>query len=305
MEQWHQILTDGGMGDLVCCLVAVDWNIRNHKHVQFQVWTPDYMHEFAKHLLTPGAIIRPFSKAKAKFNHSILGMTTEWCTTHTAIRTHAVDYGFHMLSDRHVYDLNEKNYLQIRPEKIEIRQFKLPKKYVVISATSVEPVRTMPIDTANSVIDYVIQKGYIPVFLGKEKSDCGFKDFAIKAKTISINYGNGRNLVNETNMLESAKIIHEAQAFVGMDGGLAHIAGCTDTNIICGYTASSPTHVAPIRKGTQKYKFYPVEPDEHPNKYYQTFSSFKKGNFQKFEGWEEVVGSMTAKKFINELEKVL
>lgn len=304
-EQWHQILTDGGLGDLVCCLVAVDWNIRHFPEIKFNVWVPDYLFWFAKHVLPRGTLLRPFSKAKEEFDHSILGMTTEWCTNHTCIRTHPVDYGFHMLSDRHVYDLSEKNYLQIKPDLIDISSFDLPKKYVVIAATSVEPVRTMPEKTANELIEYVLDKDYAPVFLGKEESDCGFKDFKIKAKPIEINYSKGFNLVNKTSLLESAKIIHDSHAYIGMDGGLTHIAGCTDAHIVAGYTASHPSHVAPIRNGSQEHRFYPVRPDDHPNAYYQTWSSFKKGNFQRFDGWELVVNSITADKFITHLEDIL
>lgn len=293
------------MGDLVCALVAVDWNIKNHKNIKFHIWVPDYLFWFARHVLPKGSDIKPFSKAKKEFNHSYLGMTTEWCSNHTCIRTHAVDYGFHMLADRHVYDLNEKNYLQISPDKIDISNFNLPKKYIVLCSTGVEPVRTMPIATANEIIDYVIENDYMPVFLGKENSECGFKDFAIKAKPIPLNYFKGLNLVNKTSLLESAKIINDAKAFISMDGGLAHVAGCTDTEIICGYTASHPSHVAPIRKGSQAYKFHAVLPDPHPNAFYQTHSHFKKGNFQRFEGWQEVVNSITSDKFINILENIL
>lgn len=283
----------------------MDWNIKHHKNVKFNVWVPDYLFWFARHVLTKGANIRPFSKAKEEFDHKVLGMTTEWCTNHTCIRTHAVDYGFHMLADRHVYDLNEKNYLQIRAEKIDVTSFDLPEKYVTICATGVEPVRTMPVETANSIIDYVIDKGYTPVFLGKESSDCGFKDFAIKSNPIELNYSKGLNLVNKTTLLESAKIINESKAYIGMDGGLSHVAGCTGAEIVCGYTASHPSHVAPIRKGSQTYKFHPILPDPHTNAFYQTHSSFKKGNFQKFDGWEEVVGSMKSEKFLSALEGIL
>lgn len=305
MEQWHQILTDGGMGDLIGCLVAVDWNIRHHPKVKFNVWVPDYLFLFARHVLTKGSNIRPFSKAKEEFDHKVLGMTTEWCTNHTCIRTHPVDYGFHMLADRHVYDLNEKNYLQINSKVIDVSEFDLPEKYAVIGCTGVEPVRTMPVQTANEIIEYLLSKGITPVFLGKESSVCGFGEFEIKAKPIPINYDKGINLLNKTTLLQSAKIINDSVAFLGMDGGLAHVAGCTDANIICGYTASNPNHVAPIRRGSQSYKFQAVEPDPHPNRYFQTYSSFKKGNFQKFEGWEQVVGSMTSDKFISALEKVI
>lgn len=304
---FHNILTDGGMGDLICGLVAIDYNIRNHPNIHFHVWVPDYLLDFAKHVLSPGSTVRPFSKAKAKFRHDIDGFTTEWCTNHTAIRTHPVDYGFHMLCDRHEYDLNQKNYLKIKPDKIPLgSRLNLPQKYVVLAATGVEPVRTMPVETANTLIDYIKSKGYEIVFLGKESSDCGIGNHAIKANPIPLNYDKGINLLNKTSLLESAKIINNAKAVVGMDGGMIHLAGCTDTHIVCGYTASNPNHVAPIRHGSQTYKFNAVEPDlDIPNRYYQTYSSFKKGNFQRFEGWQKVVSSMTPEKFIKVLETIL
>lgn len=303
---WHQIITDGGMGDLICALVAVDYNIKNFKKVKFHVWVPDYLFWFARHVLAKGAVVRPFSEAKEHFNHSILGTSTEWCTNHTCMRTHAVDYAFHMLSDRHEYDMNKKNYLQIKPDYISIKEFELPKRYAVLCATGVEPIRTMPTETASQLVSWLRREEIAIVFLGKEKSECGFEDFAVKATPMDINYSLGINLVNKTTLLESAKIINESIVYIGMDGGLTHLAGCTDAEIICGYTASSPTHVAPIRKGTQTYKFQAIEPDEDiPNRYFQTYSSFAKGNFQRFNGWEKVKASMTADKFIKALEKVI
>lgn len=306
IEQCHQILTDGGLGDLVACLVAVNYNITYCKDIKFHVWVPDYLFWFAKHLLPKSTSIRPFSKAKEEFNPKLEGRTTEWCTDHTAIRTHPVDYGFHMLADRHVYSLKEKNYLQIKPEFIDISKFNLPEKYVVLAATGVEPVRTMPVDTANSIIGWLLDKNYTPVFLGKEDSNCGIGDHAIRANPIPLNYDKGINLINCTTLLESAKIIHQSKSYVGMDGGLTHVAGCTDAEIICGYTASNPNHVAPIRNGSQSYRFQAVEPDMGIcNRYFQTYSGFKKGNFQKFENWEEVKASMTPDKFIIALENSL
>lgn len=305
--QWHQIVTDGGMGDLIGELVAVDFNIRNHTHVQFQVWVPDYLYDFACHVLPKESTIRPFSKAKAKFKHNIKGVTTEWCTNHTCMRTHPVDYGFHMLSDRHIYDLNKKNYLQINPDKIDIKRHKLPDKYVVIVAAATEPVKEMPAQTANEISDYVIQKGFVPVYIGKEKSEAGFKDFAIKAKTIQLDYSKGINLLNKTNMLEAAKIIHGSKVMIGIDGGLIHLAGCTDAEIVAGYTLVDPIHVAPIRKGSQSYKFHAIEPDLGiKNRYYQTNRMFTENeDMRVFPGWQDVIANMTSDKFIEVLDKIL
>jgi len=304
MEQFNLVLTDGGMGDLICKLVSVDWCLKSFPNIYFYVWIPDYLVDFANHVVRPGnRTINPFSK-REKFKKTLQGHTTEWNTSHTAIRTHPVDYGFHMLADRHIYDLNEKNYLSIRPQEITV-PFRLPEKYVVFQCTGVEPVRTMPASTANELIAYVREKGYQVVFLGKEKNICGFKNFSVESKPIEIDYTRGINLLNLTDVLQSAAIIAGACAYIGMDSGLTHLAGCTDTPIICGYTASHPSHIAPIRHGSQSYKFCAILPDPHPNAFYQTHSSFKKGNFQRFDGWQTVVNSITPDKFIKELEKIL
>lgn len=304
--EFNQIVTDGGAGDLICELVSIDWNIKHHPHVHFHVWVPDYLLDFAKHVL-PGQTVRPFSKAKSKFRHDVPGMTTEWCTNHTAMRTHPVDYGFHMLSDRHIYDLNQKNYLQVDPTRIKLDKFDLPKYYAVVQGTAAEPVKTMPVDTLNAISECVIANGLTPVYLGKEENHTGFNDMKAKASIIPADFSKGLNLINKTSILEGCGILAGAKCFVGMDGGLTHMAGCTDVPIISGYTLADPVHLAPIRKGSQTYKFYPVEPDRTvANRYYQThYSGFMKGDFREFPGWQQVVANLTPDKFLAKLEPLL
>jgi len=305
--EFHNILTDGGAGDLICELVAVDYNIRNYPETHFHVWVPDYLLEFAKHVLPPLSTVRPFSRAEAKFRHDIQGMSTQWITNHTCMRTHPVDYGFHMLSDRHIYDLNKKNYLQVRPEELFIKEFHLPEKYVCLVSSASEPIKAMPIPTMNALIDYVLAKGYTPVFIGKEKAEIGFNEMELKAQLLPIDRAKGIDLTNKTTLCQAAGVIAGAKCIIGLDGGMIHLAGCTDTWIVAGYTLVDPIHVAPIRKGSQTYKFRAIEPDANtPNRYYQTYGSgFKKGDYRKFPGWQKVVANMTADKFIPVLNEIL
>lgn len=300
------LIADGGAGDLICSLVATHYNITHYPNVQFLVWVPDYLLSLTKHLLPKGISIRNFTDAKTKYNASLPGVSTKWSSFHTPMRTHPVDYGFHMLSDRHVYNLNEKNYLSIRPEEINLFKYHLPEKYVVLCAAAAEKVKEMPVDTMNQLIDYVIEKGYVPVFLGRTKSETGVKNLNIVAKPLEINYNKGINLLDKTDLLEAAGIMNNAKCVIGMDGGLIHVAGCTNTNIVSAYTIASPEHLAPIRNGSQSYKFWAVEPDNVLNKYYQTNNNFNYGqDYRKFPGWEKVVETITAEKFINILENIL
>ncbi len=296
------ILTDGGMGDLIGELVAVDYCIRNNRNIKFQVWVPDYLHKFAIHVLPPKTKVQPFSLAAKKFDGKLPGRTTEWFKHgHTPMRTHPVDYGFHMLADKHIYNLRQKNYLQIRPDVINIKEFKLPKQYVCIGATAAEPCKAMSSQLIKEIAAYINAYGYTPVYLGKEENKTGFRDLKTKATTPSLP-GGGINLINKTDMLQAAAIIHGARAFVGMDSGLVHLAGCTYTPIVAGYTLVDPVHIAPIRQNSQDYKFHAVEPEYNiPNRYFQSNNSFYLHDYRTFPGWEAVLADLTADKFISQL----
>lgn len=312
MKQANLVLTDGGLGDMLGELVAVDWLIRNRKDVQFQVWVPDYIVDITLHLLSPRGVVRGFSKAKTKFKTTIPTRSTQWTQYHTCMRTHPVDYGFHVLADMHMYDQAEKQYLKLKPEKIGVSRFKLPKNYVVLQATAAEAVKMMPYATFFGVAEWLIEHGYHPVYVGKSISYNLTVD-SLHDKTITKPKGlehpttelrGGTNLVNKTSLLELGAVIAGAELFVGMDGGIAHLAGCTDTPILAGYTLVDPVHVRPIR---QEGGFHAVEPDlDVPNRYYQTYwSMFEQGDFRVFPGWEKSVESMTAEKFIVQLHNCL
>lgn len=296
------ILTDGGMGDLICQLVAVDYNIKHNPHIEFQVWLPDYLYKFAMHVLPANTKVFPFSQAKKLFNPKLPGRTSQWFEhSHTPMRTHPVDYGFHALADKHIYNLNEKNYLQIRPENLDISRFNLPDDYVCIVTTAAEPVKELPANVLNEIIEYVREK-HTPVFIGKEKSSTGFQDLAVNGKVIPVDYSKGINLLNQTSMLEAAAVIAGSKTIIGMDGGLIHLAGCTQAEIVAGYTLADPQHLAPIRNGTQSYNFQAVEPDSHiENRYFQSNNSFYPSDYRKFPNWENVIKNLTAEKFIAKL----
>ena len=266
---------------------------------------PDYLRAFAQHVLPNYANVIAFSQAKDGFPSNVEGLSTAWNQIHTPMRTHPVDYAFHVLADRHEYRIENKNYLKIRPYEINIKRFKLPNKYACICTTASEPCKALPPEVLNQIADFVIQKGYTPVFLGKQEAKAGYKDFAVRAKVIDIDYSKGVNLVDKTSMLEAAKVIHYSAAFVGMDSGLVHLAGCTNSSIIAGYSLVDPIHVAPIRSGSQTWRFTPIEPDDNiPHRYHQTYTNFKKGDYREFP-YAPVIGSLSIDKWTKALENVL
>lgn len=298
----QMIVTDGGVGDLIAELVAVNYNVQHSPTVKWTLFCPDYLKELAENLI-PGLKVVPFSRAPMHFKPTAFTRTTEWCW-HSPMRTHPVDYGFHMLADKHIDDVSLKNYLRIKPVKLSGA---LPKKYVCIAATGVEPCKTLPGAVIDEIADYCISLGHTPVYLGKRESDTGHRDLKVKSTLCGADLSKGLDLLDKTTLVEAATIIDGSRAWIGMDGGLMHLAGCTDAHIVCGFTLVEPKQVAPYRYNSRDFRFHPVEPSKNiQNRYYQSYTNVATpGDYRKFPGWEAVLADLTADKFIHRLQEVL
>lgn len=254
------LLADSGMGDLLCAIMPINYILNNCPWINLLIWVPDYMTSFCKNVLPKSAIIRGYTDATKKYDPKKPGITTKLTSQHTPTKCHPIEYAYHMLCDISP-TLEQQSYLKINP--VDISKFKLPEKFIVIQGAYAETVKTMPPETFNKLTDYVIQKGYTPVYLGKTENKTGLKNVKHTAK-IDEEYDltKGINLLNKTDLIESASIIDKAELFIGMDGGLTHLAGFTDTNIISGYTFAKDTTLMPIRDGTLGKNVYSILPND-------------------------------------------
>lgn len=249
------LIADGGMGDLLCALVPVNYILSTVNWIRPIIYVPDYLLDFSRNVLPKHADIRNYTEAKTRYNEKFPGLTTQWKSQHTPMRTHPIDYSYRMLTDG---DGKDKNYLKFNNTD---NTFNLPEKYVVLSVGAAAKTKELPNDVLNDITDYVKSKGHTPIFLGKEKSNSGVGDKGIVASMSDIDYSKGINLVNKTNLCEAASVISQAKAFIGMEGGLTHLAAFTDVPIIAGYTFVSPEVMMPTRNNEKGYKVYPVVPE--------------------------------------------
>ena len=61
-------------------------------------------------------------------------------------------------------------------------------------------------------------------------------------------------------MLEALRIINDAEMIIGLDNGLLHLAGLTDTKIVAGYTTVDPYYRLPYRHNVLGWNCSIVEP---------------------------------------------
>lgn len=229
------------------------------------------------------------------------------------MKTHLVDNAFHILADKAV-DIEHKNYLQLNLDKIDISHFTLPEKYIIITTGHTVKVREMTPAATNGVIDYVIKKGYTPVFLGSKVATVGVAGKQIDGNfNNSINYHLGLDLIDKTSLLEAGKIIAGSKAVVGLDNGLQHLAGMTQVPIVAAYTTVEAKYRLPYRNNTLGWNCYPIEPPESlacrgcQSRWDVYEIDFRHCHYvtMKLDNKIQCVDSIKAENYIEQLEKIL
>lgn len=251
------MLLDGGLGDHVASLVAVDYIIRHYPQVKPKVWAPDYLVELAKNLLPPSEIY-DLSQMNQYYDRDLPTKTTKWDGYTSPMKIHCLDYAFLRLCDENP-SIRYKNYLKINTDGVQIP--KLPEKYVVFTVAYTAEVREWLPKFINETAAHCKAEGYTPVFLGKKEVKTGILATIKGEFKEEIDFSLGINLIDQTSLVQAAAIMDDAYAVVGVDNGLLHLAGCTDAYIVGGFTTVSPNIRMPVRNNELGWRYHPVTPD--------------------------------------------
>lgn len=304
-EKINFLLDIGGLGDNIARMPALKYIANRHPHVVPQIWIADYFVPVAKNML-PELTIKPFSQ-RYEYEDELPARSTNssWFTN---LKTHMVDHAFCVLANE-LPSIEHKNYIQLNMNPISINKFNLPKKYIVMTTGFTAPIREFLPEYINKINDYIISKGYKIVFLGKKQIDVGIAGHEIYGNfKQDIDFTKGLNLVDKTNLLEAAKIMSKAQAVVGLDNGLTHLAACSDVPVVCGYTSVDPLHRMPIRHNEMGWQFYPVvPPNDESEKFAQSRWDFTFEHDFRFSYYknDSLIKSVRPEMYIEQLEKIL
>lgn len=252
------LFENGGLGDQIARLPAVKYIHDNHKHIQQHLWVPSYFKEFAKSCLHKDIIVRGMDEMK-KFTPRETRCFKR--SLYNNMASHLTDHAFHVLVNKDV-EIEVKNYLRPDLSKTSIEKFSLPEKYIVMTTGHTANARELYAAYVNEIDDYCIRKGYTVVFLGKKTTETGFKHIIKGSFSNDIDFSVGINLVDKTSLFEATKIIAGAKALIGLDNGLMHLAGCTDTAIVGAFSSVEPKYRMPYRYDQLGWNFYAVVPPE-------------------------------------------
>lgn len=144
--------------------------------------------------------------------------------------------------------LPESDLMYVPLNPVDISSFNLPKKYVVFISTYRDDTRAWHADYILETANWVLKKGYTPVFIGKTDMNLN-TDLVPKTSLPPVITGIDHiDLRNKTSVQELTSIMGGAKAVVGLDSGPIHLAGTTSVPIVCGYTSIRPEYRIPYRR---------------------------------------------------------
>lgn len=228
---------------------------------------------------------------------------------HTSIRMDLVDNFSINLGDC-ILKETEKNYPSVDKAKLPKNPIE-SKNYVVLAyGAAVEHRRMLP-EVFKQIKDYFLNQGIDVVLLGKSdfqtiaKNPYEKKDVLTVTSFEETDFSGCINYIDKTTLPEAISIIYDANMLIGVDNGLMHLAGLTETPVVGGYTLVDPYFRLPYRHNVKGWEFYLVEPDSEC-RYCQTdnFEVYGVNFLYCNSGTKECQNSLTADKWIKQIKKV-
>lgn len=236
-------LSQGGLGDYICQMPVFEFLAEQHIHIHGRIFCNAPFDAVANHIMK-------------KYEHWTVHQTKEaqkimkqgeMMFDPSTYRKYVSACGSHLMDAGFMYYANQQRAVDgysRMPNMTGLKHpYDLPEKYIVLTPGATAKARTMPAKAFNELVNFVIEIGMTPVFLGK-------KDFAHNGPNSDYfaridpeyDFSKGVDLTEKTSLLEAVAIIEKSQCVVGLDNGLLHFAGCTETPIVFGHTVASVDH---------------------------------------------------------------
>ncbi len=233
----------GGIGDMIGYLNAIDHIATEHTHVRGQLYVPGFFLDIARNVMAKHTHWLT-TKDKKYFNRDDMRTPVYASNNGPPVNvsgSNLINLGFIFFENLVHIPAGWENYQKL--DFSEVAAHIPTEKYVVITPGASTKTKAMPAALFNNIKNYVLSKGLTPVLLGSEKIG--------EKREIAFNgdydFYDCNNKINKTELIEAAAIMSEAQAVIGIDNGLLHLAAMSEAPIVMGYTITSPEFRRPSR----------------------------------------------------------
>lgn len=240
------VLKGGGIGDYCAWTGALSFIYKNFPHVNGFLYAEAYFVEILKNLF-PKWPIQPFEALPPKEPDTVptfipisASPALAYICPVSPMGASLMEMGFIYFTQRNGPPTPEDGFypqLDLTNTNNPIAPYKYRRTAVMIPSAA-QVIRQMPAPVFNGIKDFLTDKGFLPVFLGK-----GNQSKNINATfDPDCDFSNGVNLLDKTTLLEAAKVISVSHLVVGLDNGLLHLAGMTQTPIVYGHNIIDPKY---------------------------------------------------------------
>jgi hypothetical protein len=246
-------LNAGGLGDYLNYSAAILWVAKNCPWIHGTVYVSSFLREFLASLFASYKNWKVEAGEKVTMQQDICFAGPELKVNDGIILNHQLLNA----TGAHLFDLGFAYYANMNPppidatlpyvnypeKKVHFELRPLKGKYIVFTPGAITPSRYLTGKHLNPLIKYVKEKGYLPVFLGKNEVT---KDLN-PVFPDDVLYSEGLDLRNKTTIPEAAAILQYSKCAIGIDNGLLWLGSLTDTNVIFGYSLAGPKNRKPKR----------------------------------------------------------
>lgn len=219
----------------------------------------------------------------------------------TPKKLHLSQYASLCYSDS-LIPLDQLKYIPIKSVDVSDYNIDFTRSVVLITSYR-DATREWPATEIIKLAQWITNQGLTPIFVGKTDMDQHLeKKHLIPKSALPDNASDyGVDLRNKTDLYQLASIMDQAIAVCGVDSGPIHLAGTTNTPIVCGYSTVSPEYRIPIRNAIT-YTIVPeLECHNCESKWRTSFWNFEKCYF----GHANCCTEFTAEKYIHYLKEIL
>lgn len=241
------VFVGGGIGDYINWCAAIEYMKHEINHLDLNIFAPEMFIDVAKYLYADVPRWNVYLRSEVNRHHVKGSSRIEprpGSQLFNACGAHLMDLGFAyflcMSPAPKKYNFLPRIDYDHHFPVLDL----LPENFCVFTPGATTDIREMPLEAFNKLVDYCIEKGVTPVFLGKQVL---MEKYA--AKFLPYDFHKGLDLRERTNLLQATAIIKRAKFIIGMDNGLLHMAGCTTTPIIFGQNVTE-VHHRDIRRKT-------------------------------------------------------
>lgn len=271
-DECNFVLAHAALGDMIGTLPALIRARRENPAMKLVLWVQSGQRILVKKLLEPyGKFsvqnlddIGPMQKQGLMKGPVVFNSIEK--NTQTRNRMHLVDFGFIACLDALPNTEEERSY----PTDAPLGPKTIDGKYIVMSVGYTAKNREFKPYLMQAIIEWATVTERKVVVLGSSKTHAGVikadgilvpRDTMTMYDQLEQSYRDScLDLRDKTNLTEARDIIGHADAIVGLDGGLLHLAGTTDVPIVYGFTHVRPEHRIISRHGERGYRFKAVTP---------------------------------------------